>query len=294
MANNLSVFNPVNLSAMVQDPLHKSLVGRGICSEQLAKDLSYGASVDVTRVNSLTANSYTDAHGVTPQDVTPAKDTLTVNGWDEVTFDISKKDKVQNKIGAAALYSKEAAYALRNKMDAAILGDTDGLASATTNAISVSGGLTTSNIISTLAEAGTKLREQNVSEENWFCVLSPAVFQVVVEKLTGAGFNTADAVIKNGSVGSAMGFEFFISNNLPNATDQTTTDKKVVCGKKGSMDLVVQADVSVTETIRTVGAGTASYAGNTQIGTRYIADVLYGYELTTQGEKQVVVIDAIA
>ncbi len=279
---------------MIQDPLHKSLVARGICSERLAKDLSYGASVDVTRVNSLTAAAYTDANGVEPQDITPAKDTLTVNGWDEVTFDVSKKDKIQNKIGAAALYTKEASYALRDKIDTAILDDANGgLGTATTNAIDVAGGFTTTNILSTLGAAGTALREQNVSEEDWFCAISPSDFQVVIEKLTGAGFNTADAAIRNGSVGEAMNFDFFVTNNLPDAT-VSASGSLMICGKKGAMDLVVQSDVSTQETVRTVGGALADYAGNTQIGTRFITDVLYGYELTTQGEKMVVVIDQIA
>ncbi len=277
----LTVFNPVNLSTMIQDPLHKSLVARGICSERLAKDLSYGASVDITRVNSLTANAYVDAQGVTPQALSPTKDTLTVNGQDEVTFDVSKKDRVQNKIGAAALYTKEAAYALKNKMDSTILADM--ATNATTNTITVSGGLTTANVLTTLGAMGTKLREQNVDESDWFCVIKPADFQIVVEKLTNAGFNTADAAIKNGSIGEAMNFDFFMSNNLPADV--------MIGGKKGAMDLVVQSDVSVEETVRTVGAGTASYAGNTQIGKRYISDVLYGYELTTAGELMTVKVD---
>lgn len=283
MPNNLAVFSPTNLSALVQDPLHKSLVGRGLCSERLAKDLSFGASVDITRVNPLTANAYVDADGVTPQDITPTKDTLTVNGWSEVTFDVSKKDKIQNKISAATLYTKEAAYALRDDMDTTIFNATDGLASATTNAIAVAGGLTTANVISTLGSMGTKLREQNVDEMDWACAISPADFQIVVETLTNAGFNTADRAITNGYVGDAMNFKFYVTNNLPANT--------MLGLSTGAMDLVVQSDVGIQETTRTVGAGAAGTAGNSQIGARYITDVLFGYELTTQGEKMVVAVD---
>ena len=279
MANNLTAFNPTNLSLFVQDPLHKSLVARGLCSERLEKDLTKGSTVDITRVNPLTANAYTDANGVTPQDATPGKDTLTINGWDEVTFDVSRKDKVQNKISAAKLYSKEAAYALEDKIDTAIFTE---MATASTNTITVAGGLTTSNVVATLATAGTKLREQNVKERgDWFCAISPADFQIVVEKLTNAGFNTADKVLKNGSVGEAIGFEFFISNNLPTDT--------MLLGKKKALDFVLQDGVNVEEAGRTVGGG--SNGGKTQIGKRYITDVLYGYELTTQGEKAIVKVD---
>ena len=277
MANDFNAFKPVNLSSLMQDPLHKSLVGEGLCSTRLTSDLVYGESVRISRRNALAASDYVDAEGVTIQDADPTEDTLTI-GINKVTgFDVSKQDRIQNKLSAATEYTDEAVYSLKDALDTEIIADMKTSAGSVQTSIL----LGDDTIIPAFTAAGVALRSKNVvNNGDWFALLDPLAFGHLQSKLTNIGFNTADAVISNGRVGEALDFQVFISNNLPAGN--------ILFGKLGATDLVVQDAPSIDEYQRQVGEGIASYAGNTQLGKRFIADILAGVKTTAAGEEMLV------
>lgn len=271
--NNLDAFNPTVLAGFIQDTLDPSHIGRGICNSRLEKELTYGHTVEIPRVNNLVAKDYVDATGVTPQDATPGKDPLVVNIWKEVTFDVSRKDRIQNKISTAKEYARRASEALKLALDERILQEAQN--AKTVNAF---GAVNAGSIVKLFVQAGEILRSQSVPETDWFAVLRPKEFSILQALRVDKGFSTADAVIKNGKVGEFLDFQIYVSNQVY----ADGTDAYLMFGKKGATDLVVQAEPTIQRTDR------VSATGKTQIGDRFITDLLAGVKTTEQGAKMLV------
>ena len=89
---------------------------------------------------------------------------------------------------------------------------------------------------------------------DWCAVIGPKYGAILDIKAASSGFNTADATLKNGYSGDFMGFQVYVSNNLPSgkmtaiapgaggvtATGlSATTGKSVYFGKKGTIDVAM-------------------------------------------------------
>lgn len=288
MANNLSAFNPTLMAATIQEVLHKAYVGKEIASYGLESQLTYGATIDRPYIGTLVANEYDDSTGVTDQDLVPTGETLTVNHEKEATFYVQRKDLIQNKFDTAKRYAEEAAHAHRNAMDAAILAEVANAVSANLmTAGSLSGGSGTgaitvalANVIEIFTTAYQKLSEQNVRDDgDLFAVVTPAFFNIIQQKATSVGFNTADAVLKNGKVGRWMNFDIYVSNNVYT----TGGSYYQMFGKKGAVDMVVQNEVEVMP--KDVPNKT---------GKRYLTYSLWGIKTFNTGTKKIVSVKTTA
>ena len=279
MANTLSAFNPTMMAGSIQDILDKAHVGRSLCSFGLESSLTKGTTVQRPYIGNLVANDYVDASGTTEQALAPTQETLVVNKEKEVDFYVSRADLLQNKFSTSAIYTKRAAYALKDVMDTDILAEIANASTAVTKADLAAGGtgdivITIPNVIEVFAVAYQKLAELNVVDEgDLVAVVTPAVFSVIQQKATGVGFNTADKVINNGKVGSWMNFEIVVSNNVYTET----STKHLVFAKKGCIDLVVQFEPYVAEQV---------VKGRT--GMNYLVTDLYGIKTFNTGKDQMV------
>jgi hypothetical protein len=279
MANNLSAFNPTMMAGNIQEILDKAHVGRSLCSFGMEAFLTKGTTVQRPYIGNLVASDYVDASGATEQSIAPTQETLVVNKEKEVDFYVSRADLVQNKFSTSAIYTKRAAYALKDVMDSDILAEIANASKSLTKADLAAGGtgdivVTTSNVIEVFAAAYQKLAELNVADEgDLVAVVTPAVFSIIQQKATGVGFNTADKVINNGKVGSWMNFEIVVSNNIYTET----STKHLVFAKKGCIDVVVQSEPLVDE---------QPVKGRT--GKNYLVTDLYGIKTFNTGKSQMV------
>ena len=114
----------------------------------------------------------------------------------------------------------------------------------------------TGNIIDLYAGMTKVLRENNVEElGDWVSVISPRIASLIEIKAANTGFNVADATLKNGYAGDWMGFQVYISNNLPTgecsalsistlggptAAGSATTGTAHYFGRRNSIDLILQ------------------------------------------------------
>lgn len=279
MGNQLSAFNPTMMAGSIQEILDAAHVGKSVCSFGLEANLTKGSTVERPYVGNLEARDYVDATGSTAQVLAPCPESLIVNKESETSFYVSRKDLIQNKFSTSAIYTKRAAYALRDKMDKEILAEVLNAAASLDKSDLAAGGtgaieLTTSNVIEVFAKAYMKLSLQNVVDEgDLIAVISPVEFAVIQEKATGVGFNTADKAISNGRVGSWMNFEIVVSNNL----DKTGGITHCLFGKKGCIDLVVQSEPFVDEQT-VVGKN----------GKNYLVTDLYGIKTFHTGTEQMI------
>ena len=143
------------------------------------------------------------------------------------------------------------------------------------------------NIISLFANAKKLLLQANVEQMgDWCAVVSPLVGASIDIKAASSGFNVADATLRNGYAGNFMGFEVYISNNLPSGGCSTlnpaltatpasaTTCRALYFGRKRMIDLYMKAP---TLSIRPEAQ---------KIGSNYVTYTVYGSGVTNKNAKR--------
>lgn len=302
ISNDVSAIQPEIWSSMVQVPLYKSLVAMEVANTRLESELKYADTIHVPRFGDLSAQTYTPGTTITATAQDWAFDTLVVSAYKHVTFYVDDPRSLTVNVDQARELAGEAAYRLRDAIDQHVFGNitgSDGFAPADdsdllggTNAKPVSAG--TANIINLFAGARKVLRQRNVEETgDWCAVVTPKIAADIEIKAANVGFNVADATLRNGYAGDFMGFQVYISNNLPTGSmtaiaptvtiDGTTyggvtatglsatTGSSVYFGKKGTIDLVMLAEPALE--IR---------KKDDMIGSNFITWTVYGSSVFTK------------
>ena len=216
-----------------------------IADVTLKKYLSNGTVVHVPILGQLTMTAYVKGTDVTVQTITTTDEYLMVDTQYESSVYLDDISIKQSKYALQQEVMKEQMYAIKNKLDAHILGQTI-LASDTVDDGDLTGGgangtaitLTTTNVIEAFETARAKLGALNVQDDGDFvAVVTPAVASIIAQKAVGVGFNLAESAFKNGYAGDFAGFKIYVSNNL----DVTTgTRKHMYIGKKGMISVALQ------------------------------------------------------
>ncbi len=124
---------------------------------------------------------------------------------------------------------------------------------------------TTANIDTIFTGARKGLRELNVEDMgDWCAVVSPAIAEKIELIAINKGFNVADATLKNGYAGNFLGFDVYVSNNLP-------TGGYSYFGRKGMIHLVAQVPPKMT--IKDVPR---------QLGKYLVASTVFGKKVFTR------------
>ncbi len=268
----VSAIQPELWSTMVQVPLYKSLVALEVANMRLSDTVKFADTVHVPRFSSLSAQTYTPGTTLSATQQDWFFDNLVVSSYKHVTFYVDDPTQLTINVDQARELATEAAYQLKNAIDTDVLknitGD-DGFMVADnrdilggTNGAPVSAG--SANIINIFAGARKMLRQLNVEEVgDWCAILTPKLASYIEIKAATVGFNVADATLRNGYAGDFMGFQVYISNNLPsgnlsaiaNSTltggttiggklsganaSGTTPGRAVYFGRKGTIDVVM-------------------------------------------------------
>jgi hypothetical protein len=263
ISNDVSAIQPELWSTMVQVPLYKSLVALEVANMRLSDTLKYADTIHVPRFGDLSVQTYTPGQTVSATAQDWAFDNLVVSSYKHVTFYVDNPRSLTVNVDQARELATEAAYQLKNTIDTDVLKNitgSDGFTAADaqdllggTNAYPVSAG--TANIINLFAGARKVLRTNNVEETgDWCAIVTPKIAADIEIKAANVGFNVADATLRNGYAGDFMGFQVYISNNLPSgkmtaiapgaggvtATGlSATTGKSIYFGKKGTIDVAM-------------------------------------------------------
>lgn len=263
ITNDVSAIQPEIWSSMVQVPLYKSLVALEVANMRFSDTLKYGDTLHVPYFGSLSAQTYTPGTTISATAQDWAFDNLVVSSYKHVTFYVDDPRSLTVNVDQARELATEAAYQLKDVIDQHVFANitgADGFTAADaqdvlggTNAMPVSAG--TANIINIFGGARKVLRQRNVDETgDWVAVVTPTVASYIEIKAANVGFNVADATLRNGYAGDFMGFQVYISNNLPSgkmtaiapgaggvtATGlSATTGKSVYFGKKGMIDVAM-------------------------------------------------------
>lgn len=299
ISNDVSAIQPELWSSMVQVPLYKSLVALEVANMRLSDTLKYADTIHVPRFGDLSVATYTPGTTISASAQDWAFDTLVVSSYKVVTFYVDDARSLTVNVDQARELATEAAYQLKNQIDTDVLKNitgSDGFTAADandllggTNAYPVSAG--TANVINLFAGARKVLRNNNVEETgDWCAIVTPKIAADIEIKAANVGFNVADATLRNGYAGDFMGFQVYISNNLPSgkmtaiapgaggvtATGlSATTGKSIYFGKKGTIDVAMLRSPALE--IR---------KKDDMIGSNFITWTVYGSSVFTKNRSR--------
>lgn len=261
MANDVSAVIPEIWSAVLQDNLYKNLVSFGIANVQTRESLRYGDTINKQYFAALSATSYTPGTAITyMQELDYVTDQLVVNNYYVVATYVDDIEQLQANVDIQANILQDASYQLRDQIDVQVLSNTSAGTTAghgqlvfgsTTNYHNGPLTATTANIVNVFANARRLLLEANCEDDgNWCAVLDPNTATKVVQRSSGLGFNFADAALRNGYIGEFMGFQIYVSNNVPSENGpsatravtslSTETIRDLYFGRKGQIELLIQ------------------------------------------------------
>lgn len=278
MANNVEALKPELWTSYMQDVLEKSLVSFAIADTTLAAELKVGDTIHVPYYNELSVSNYTPGTSITIGDVTATDDYITVTNKKVAPFYIDNVEELQIKPELIGKLSENAAYKLRDAIDQAVLayasaaevvlgrsGATD-FVTGDTNLTAIT--LTTGNIVQLFSNCSKVLREKNVEDAgDWIAIIPPSVYQLIEEKVAQTGGDLGDRVLENGYGGRFMGYDLYVSNNLPQSY--------FYVGRKGMISLIIQQDVKME--IKDVPD---------KLGRNFIPWVVYGAGALHQNKKR--------
>ncbi len=267
ITNDVSAISPIVWSQMVQQPLYKQLVALKVCRTSLLDQFGAGGvAIQLPRFDDLSAQTYNPGLDISATDQDWHYDTINVSTYKHCTFYVDSVERLQANISVAVELAGQAGFQMSNAIDTFAFNKITGLTAPALSAVdrddvfgdSSTGQISASsaNIINLYAGMRKVLRENNVEEVgDWCSVVSPRLASLIEIKAANTGFNIADATLKNGYAGDFMGFQVYISNNLPTgiistmvvstnggptAAGSATTGTAHYFGRKGSIDLILQ------------------------------------------------------
>lgn len=232
MANSLTPLSPTYWSKIMGVKLYKKNVFRNIASFREEAVLTNGLKVDRPYRADVYVQAYTKGTALTAQDITANSDQLTVDKIFAALIYVDDVDKIQNKWDAASAWSEEVVTRLSNQIDADCLFSAGYEANDTVDYNDLDSNqtagapiiLTTSNVLNMFTVTARKLDVNNVDSANRFMVISPQVKQVLLTYLAGRESILGDKTGEAGNIGSYMGLQLYVSNNLTAMIRWTPTD----------------------------------------------------------------------
>lgn len=215
---------------------HKKPVYPAITSFRLAAGLEKGDTVHRDYASTLIAKTMGADGSYSKQALTDTDETLTISYVKEASFYIKKLDEIQNHLPTRMKYANQAAAAIHNQIDADVLGQYDQFTPNLDDGDfggTAGNGITTdiSNVRKLFSKSNKQLQRNNLALQNLtgrftgfrdedakqgrkVAVISPDVYEILLESLDGKDSALGDQVGMNGHSGRYFGYDIFVSNNL--------------------------------------------------------------------------------
>lgn len=232
-ANTITALNPTNWRPMVQDFLNNMLVVKPLSRTEFRAELRDGETIDWPYMDDVRVQSYSPGTDVTIDALNATSDTMDIDQSRIVSFPVDPTEKAQARDKAFPVkMARQAAFRLSNEIDQNVISTGVTAASSTV----AGGSLTSSNFFSKITDSMAALQRANGADGPLYGIVDPERRALLSQVFVGNGFDEADVSLRNGFVGSAAGFEIYVSNNLPvsqtlsMATNPTNADTITVAG----------------------------------------------------------------
>ena len=296
VSNDVSAIQPEIWESAVQVPLYKTLVALEVANVHTIDNADTWRH---PRFGDLSAQTYTPGTSLTATNQDFAFDTIVMTTYKHSTFYVDDARRITLNVDQVRTLAGEAAYQLRNKIDTHVFAningsdgftninvDTDSLGCGGSTARPVSAGSAT--IINLFAGAKERLLQDNVEQMgDWCAIVTPKIGRFIDVKAASSGYNVADSTLRNGYAGDFMGFEVYISNNLPSGkcsavspngvsggAVSATSCKSIFFGRKGMIELYLKPP---TLSVR---------PKDDMIGSNYVTYVAYGSGVLTKNRAR--------
>lgn len=228
MANNLDAFVPEVWSKQIIQKIDQINVMLPFANRDYEGEIrQQGDTVNVRTFGNVNLFSYQRGGGITDTDLTPIKESLTINDAKGFQIVVDDLDKVQNDIDAMAGYTERAAVALNNEIERKLLS----YYSLTNSSNRVTNGgsaytVSASNAYTLLVDAAKTLDEQNVPAQDRWAVLTPT-YKAFLNKDTTYSIRATelgDQIVMDGAAarsdapgyfGTYAGFKLYMSTQVP-------------------------------------------------------------------------------
>ncbi len=225
-------FIPTIWSARLLEHLDKRHVYLNLLNRDYEGEITkFGDTVKINQIGDITVKDYSKTDIDAPEDVTGTQQTLTIDQSKYFNFAIDDLDKTQANPKLLDKATARAAYAMNDVVDRyaadllAVNVNRDNTIGSDESPIVP----TVKTAYDLLVDLGVKLTESNVTNEGRWVVV-PAFYHGLLlkdDRFVGNGTDFNQAVLQGGLIGSAAGFQVYVSNNVPN---QTKTKYKVIAG----------------------------------------------------------------
>lgn len=266
-----------------------------ISNYRLAAGLQTGDTVHRQYPSSFVANSMDGKGSYATQAITDTDETLVINKNYETSFYVKDLDVLQADLPLMDKYGERSMIAIYNQIDGDILGlydqftkalDDGNVGGIVGNGVTV----TTANVKKVFFTAKRLLQKQNVMLDNAstfqqpggdsqisggmpVAVISPEVYQNLLEAVDGKDTVFGDTTGSSGHMGKYAGFQLFVSNALgwsaqfvlstiPTAAD-TITINGVTLTAAANNSATNPGDYSISTTNDLAGANLAALINNT-------------------------------
>jgi hypothetical protein len=243
MANTnltISTITKEALSILVNNLSFASNVTRTYEDKFAVEGAKVGTTINIRKPVRFTVNS---GQALNLQDVTETQVPLTINNQKHVDFQFSAADLALTIDDFSKRYLNPAIAALANQIDA----DGTALYKKVFNYVGVPG--TTPTAILTYLQAGAKLQEEACPPDNLAMVVTPTMQAYAVDTAK-AIFNPSGELSKQytkGRMGTALGFNWYMDQNMPTHTVGTCAVAALVNGasQTGSAGMICDAATSM-------------------------------------------------
>lgn len=230
-------FIPKLWAAAVERELEKNLVLVGRCNRNYEGLISNsGDTVKINGIGAVSVNSYTSYSDISFEQLTDASTELLIDQKKYFAFEVDDVDLAQVNADVFGAGTMEAAYALADTADQFIAGKYTDAGITVTEA-----NLESSNIFSTIAKLKRSFSENNVSESTplWLVVPPVVAEKMILGKMLVKTDNAQQ--IDAGIIGSFMGFDIYVSNNLTTTGTEAGGDLNIKC-MAGTSRAITYAD----------------------------------------------------
>jgi len=208
-------FKPTMWKARLLANLRKNHVFAQVCNDEYSGDIaSFGDTVKIGSIGAIDVNDY-DGSEISYEELEDASTKLTVDQQKYFAFKVSDIDEAQSNANEMDEAMDEASHALNDEADQYIAGmNTD--AGVSVDSTDVTGDpFSTDDCYESFAVIKEKLMENNVPANfPLWAVVDPGSYKnILIDEIDTSTDNVS--TMGQGAVTATMGFDLFVSNNLP-------------------------------------------------------------------------------
>lgn len=213
-------FIPKIWSARLLEHLDKAHVVANLVNRDYEGEIkAFGDTVNINQIGDITVKDYTENSDIEdPEELSTTQKVLTIDKQKYFNFQIDDVDAAQVRTPLMDSAMQRAAYALAEATEQVLLKEIDTNA---THKVVPAVTLDATNIYKELVGVKLKLDKSNVSTVGRFLIISPETHALLLQedRFVATGGAMAEGILRNGLVGTILGFEVYLSNNIDTLTN---------------------------------------------------------------------------